>query len=173
MASQVGLWRATYTPGDWMVLSGPSSMVILQPAPGRASTLLNAMWDDIVAASSIDDMVQRLAQFNVEKMPSFAAFFWDRDGLRSLVRGQVKVMDLTSGSYVADGTGVQTWSEIGLGSLRQVRVDMTPVAQDALQLPLVVGVVTASAVVLDATDAVRVSSPQSMPHVRAAAAAPG
>ncbi len=156
----IGLWRATYTPGTWVVLSGPTSMVVLSPAPGRMSRLLNDMWDDVIASRSIDDLVQKLASFNVSAMPSFAAFFWGRGGLRSLVRGSIKVMDLATGDYVADGEGVQTWTEVGLGDLRQVRIDMTDSPEDALQLPLVVGAVTASAVVLDATDAARVTSPQ-------------
>src|SRR5699024_1641005 len=161
----VGQWRATYTPGSWVVLSGPTSMVVLQPAPAKASTLLNSMWDVVVSAASVDQLVERLAQFNVGTMPSFAAFFWHDGQMRSLVRGAVSVMDLTSGEYVADGEGIQTWSEIGLGDVRQVRIDMegTPEESvDKLQLPLVVGAVTASAIVLDATDEVRVVSPQAV-----------
>src|SRR5699024_4175993 len=161
----VGQWRATYTPGSWVVLSGPTSMVVLQPAPAKASTLLNSMWDVVVPAASVDPLVERLAQFNVGTMPSFAAFFWHDGQMRSLVRGAVSVMDLTSGEYVADGEGIQTWSEIGLGDVRQVRIDMegTPEESvDKLQLPLVVGAVTASAIVLDATDEVRVVSPQAV-----------
>ena len=31
MAEVLGRWRATYTPGDWVVLSGPTSLVLLEP----------------------------------------------------------------------------------------------------------------------------------------------
>ena len=27
MTAVLGQWRATYTPGDWLVLSGPTSLV--------------------------------------------------------------------------------------------------------------------------------------------------
>jgi len=159
----IGTWRATYTPGRWIVLSGPTSMVVLQPAPARASQLLNSMWDVVLSSASIDQLAAELAAYNVERMPSFAAFFWGPAGLRSLVRGAVRIQDLTTGEYVADGDGIQTWSEIGLGDLRQVRIDMEGTPEESLeklQLPLVVGAVTASAVVLDATEEAVVASPQ-------------
>ncbi|MFX4272004.1 FHA domain-containing protein [Propionibacteriaceae bacterium Y1685] len=163
MTEQVGHWRATYTPGNWIVLSGPTAMVVLQPAPAQASGLLNSMWDEVLAGSSIHDVAQRLAAFNADRMPSFASFFWGDGSMRSLVRGRVKVMDLSTGEFVADGEGIQTWTEIGLGDLRQFRIDMEGTPEESmekLQLPLVVGAVTASAVVLDATDQALVRSAQ-------------
>lgn len=155
------MWRATYTPGTWVVLSGPSSVVIMQPAPASASRLINNIWDAVLAAASIEELAQRLAAFGLKQMPSFGALFWHHGQMRSLVRGAVKIVDLLSGAVIADGEGIQTWAEIGLDDVRRVRVDMEPVDQDRLlQLPLVVGAVTASAIVVDATDAGRVRSPQ-------------
>ena len=161
MSEQIGLWRATYTPGRWVVLGGPTSLVIMQPAPARASAMVNSFWDVVVAADSIDDLVEKFAAFKVDQMPSFGAFFWAEGQLRSLVRGKIKVVDLASGDVVANGAGVRTWSEAGLGDVRQVQIAMEEVDQDELlQLPLVVGAVTASVIQLDATEDAKVSSPQ-------------
>ena len=35
MSQTFGAWRATYTPGSWVVLAGPSSLVVMQPAAPR------------------------------------------------------------------------------------------------------------------------------------------
>ena len=32
MSQTFGAWRATYIPGSWVVLTGPSSLVVMQPA---------------------------------------------------------------------------------------------------------------------------------------------
>ena len=44
MRTEFGAWRATYTHGRWVVLSGPTSMVIMQPAPPAATNLVNRLW---------------------------------------------------------------------------------------------------------------------------------
>lgn len=159
MTEQIGQWRATYTPGRWVVLSGPTSLVIIQPAPAKASHMVNSIWDAVVSSGSLEEMAGELAKFRVDQMPNFGALFWNGGAMRSLVRGQVKLVNVASGEVLADGEGIQTWSEIGLGEVRQVRVDMEEIDQEQLlQLPLVVGAVTASAIVVDCTSAV--ASPQ-------------
>ncbi|HEX6757017.1 MAG TPA: FHA domain-containing protein [Propionibacteriaceae bacterium] len=172
MAAVLGRWRATYTPGDWVVLSGPTSLVLLEPPTHEWAPLINTLWDEVVASSSIVDLAARLASFPIDALPSFGAFFWTADGMRSLVRGNVSVIDLATGKVVADGEGIQTWSEVGLAGVSQIRID-TPYEGDAtlLELPLVVGAVRASSVVLDASERAQVSSPQSEPV--SAGAGPG
>ncbi|HEY0238154.1 MAG TPA: FHA domain-containing protein, partial [Friedmanniella sp.] len=104
-----------------------------------------------------------------------AAFFWGPDGMRSLVRGAVTVVDADSGDVVATGEGVQTWVETGLGDLRQVRVELPAERPaDVFPLPLVVGAVGVSAVFLDASDEATLSSPQQSgsAQVEASAEAP-
>jgi len=164
MTSALGSWRATYTPGEWVVLSGPTSLVLLEPPTHEWAPLINTLWDEVVASSSIVDLAARLAGFKIEALPSFGAFFWTADGMRSLIRGNVSVIDLATGKVVADGEGIQTWSEVGLAGVSQIRID-TPYEGDAtlLELPLVVGAVRASSVVLDASERAQVSSPQSEP----------
>jgi FHA domain len=173
MAAVLGQWRATYTPGEWVVLSGPTSLVLLEPPSHELAPLINTLWDEVVASSSIVDLAARLATFKVDALPSFGAFFWTADGMRSLVRGNVSVIDLATGKVVADGEGIRTWSEIGLAGVSHIRID-TPYEGDAtlLELPLVVGAVRASSVVLDASERAQVRSPQSEP-TSAGAPSPG
>ena len=173
MAAVLGRWRATYTPGDWVVLSGPTSLVLLEPPTHEWAPLINTLWDEVIASSSIVDLAARLASFKIDALPSLGAFFWTADGMRSLVRGQISVIDLATGKVVANGEGIQTWSEVGLAGVSHIRVD-TPHDGDVtlLELPLVVGAVRASSVVLDASERARVGSPQGQP-VPAAAPGPG
>ena len=180
MTAALGRWRATYTPGEWVVLSGPSSLVLLEPPTHEWASLVNTLWDEVVASSSITDLAARLAHFKIDELPSLAAFFWTEDGMRSLIRGEISVVDLTTGKVVANGEGIQTWSEVGLAGVDHIRVDL-PHEGDAtlLELPLVVGAVRASSVTLDASQQAQVSSPQAeaeldadMPEADAASAAP-
>lgn len=160
MSEQIGLWRATYTPGQWAVLGGPTSLVILRPAEPRFSAIINDFWEVVVHADSLENLVKQLAQYNVERISDFAAFFWHNGEMRSLVRGAPRVVDLDSGETLATGAGVQTWTESGFGDVRRVRVVMEPDVdpETQLRLPLVVGAVSAAAVDLDAE--ATVSSPQ-------------
>jgi hypothetical protein len=164
MAAVLGRWRATYTPGDWVVLSGPTSLVLLEPPTHEWAPLINTLWDEVVASGSIVDLAARLASFKIDDLPSLGAFFWTADGMRSLVRGQISVIDLATGKVVANGEGIQTWSEVGLAGVSHIRVD-TPHDGDVtlLELPLVVGAVRASSVVLDASERAQVGSPQGQP----------
>jgi FHA domain len=173
MAAVLGRWRATYTPGDWLVLSGPTSLVVLEPPTHERAALTNTLWEEVVASSSIVDLADRLASFKIDALPSFGAFFWTAEGMRSLVRGQVSVIDLATGKEVANGAGIQTWSEVGLAGVSHIRVD-TPYEGDVtlLELPLVVGAVRASSVVLDASEQAQVDSPQGQ-SVPAEASGPG
>jgi hypothetical protein len=155
------------------VLSGPTSLVVLEPPTHERAALTNTLWEEVVASSSIVDLADRLASFKIDALPSFGAFFWTADGMRSLVRGQVSVIDLATGKEVANGAGIQTWSEVGLAGVSHIRVD-TPYEGDVtlLELPLVVGAVRASSVVLDASEQAQVGSPQGQ-SVPAEASGPG
>jgi hypothetical protein len=168
MTAALGRWRATYTPGEWVVLSGPSSLVLLEPPTHDWASLVNTLWDEVVASSSITDLAARLAHFKIDELPSLAAFFWTEDGMRSLIRGEISVVDLATGKVVANGEGIQTWSEVGLAGVNHIRVDL-PHEGDAtlLELPLVVGAVRASSVTLDASQQAQVSSPQAEPELAA------
>lgn len=149
---QYGAWRVTYTPGRWIVLAGPSSLVVMQPAPAKMSVLLNSVWDEVVQASSMAQLLSKVAAFGIDRMPHFAAFFWDGEGMHSVARGRVQVRDVTTGEVINHGQDAITWREARVES-KYVRVDLEQVDQDQLlQLPLMVGAVTASVLVLDATN---------------------
>jgi FHA domain len=164
MTAALGRWRATYTPGDWVVLSGPTSLVVLEPPTQEWAPLINTLWQQVVASASIADLGARLASFKIDELPSFGAFFWTSDGMRSLIRGQISVVDLATGKVVANGQGIQTWSEVGLAGVDQIRVEVPYEGDDTLlELPLVVGAVRASSVVLDASEQAQVRSPQGQP----------
>ena len=69
------------------------------------------------------DLAARLATYGIDPLPSLAAFFWTADGMRSLVRGERVGARGGQRRVVAQGEGIQTWSEVGLGEVRQVLVD--------------------------------------------------
>lgn len=165
MSDAVGHWRVTYTPGDWLVLGGPTSLVLLEPPRGDPSVLIEQLWEHVVGSASMPDLAERLAAFKVDSMPSFAAFFWTDQGMRSLVRGEVSVTDADSDDVVATGEGVQTWTEVGLGEVTRIHVHTPQEAGDTVVLPLVVGAVRASQVQLDTSDGALIVSPQAIAEV--------
>ncbi len=157
-------WRVYYRPGDWPVLAGPTSVVVLHPTAERRPESLDSCWQQLVAAASIDELAAVLATFRCSEVPDLAVLFWGPGGMRSLVRGRVSILDPRSDVPVANGEGIQTWTEIGLGGLSAVRVAIdTPPAgsqADVPELPLVVGAVRASEILLDASAEMRLVSPQ-------------
>ncbi|MCW2812520.1 MAG: hypothetical protein JWP61_2978 [Friedmanniella sp.] len=161
MSATVGLWRATYTPGDWVVLAGPTSLVVLEPTGTESADLIASLWSDVVGSSSISEIIGHLATSWGIGMPSFGVFFWTEDGMRSLVRGEVCVVDPATGDEIAIGQGMHTWSEVGLGDRRTVHVRLGGGdGPTGLGLPLVVGAVRASTLTLDASADAVPSSPQ-------------
>jgi hypothetical protein len=148
----VSSWRAMYVPGRWVVLAGPTSVVIMQPAPAHMSGLLSDLWQDVVSAADVSDLATKFSAFRLDLMPHFAAFFWAKDGMHSVIRGELRAVDAETGDVVAQGDGFYTWNEVGLQSVRQVRVEMDEIGDEpVLALPLAVGVVLASSVTIDST----------------------
>lgn len=149
MTLPMAAWRVTYTPGNWLVLSGPTMLVVMLPAPARASTLVGDLWRSIVSADSVDALLGLVAEVGLDAMPDFGAFFWDANGLHGLSRGGVRVVDTATGDVALEGRGSVLWNEAALGGTRHLRIDLEPVEDDeVLQLPLVVGAATASALYL-------------------------
>lgn len=143
-------WRLAYVPGDWLALAGPNAAVVLQPASAQWSELIATIWQEVLAAESIDDLLHRMASFRLEGMPNFAAFFWADGQLHSLVRGGIQLFDHADGALIADGAGVHTWTESVLGGIDRVQVRLSePDADVRLELPLVVGVAGVSSLIVD------------------------
>jgi hypothetical protein len=160
MAAPVGQWRATYAPGTSLILAGPTSLVLLRQPAAAQERLVNALWEQVIRSATMSELAARLAVFSVDKLPGFAALFWTSKGMRSLVRGDVTVTDPSSGSVIATGSDVQTWSESALGNLTRVNVITGEETEPGPILPLVVGVAYASWVCLDASADAQVTSPQ-------------
>lgn len=161
MSAILTQWRTTYAPGEWIAVAGPTSLVVLQPSATGWTPLLETLWEAVLASASLGQLATKLAAHGIEDMPSFGAFFWTPEGMRSLVRGEVRVRDASTGGIVADGQGIQTWNEIGLRSVDRIRVETPASGEDrGLQLPLVVGVALASSLALDASPDASVRSPQ-------------
>jgi hypothetical protein len=132
----------------------------MQPAPAHMSGVLSDLWQDVVSAADIADLAQKFSAFRLDLMPHFAAFFWAEDGMHSLVRGGLRAVDAETGDVVAEGEGFHTWNEVGLQSVRQVRIDMDELGDEpVLALPLAVGVVLASSITLDSTQKVQLVLP--------------
>jgi len=161
MSAVLAQWGVSYVPGRWIALSGPTSLVVLLPSSTGWTPLLDTLWAEVLGSTSIVALAERLAAHGLEAMTSFGAFFWTPTGMRSLVRGDVLVRDAATGAVLADGKGIQTWSELGLGGLTRIVVE-TPDAPDAPtpRLPLVVGAALVSSLLLDASVGAPVRSPQ-------------
>lgn len=173
MTEPVAAWRLTYTPGTWLVLAGPSTLVVMLPAPARASALVQTLWADIVRAGSADALLKLVGEVGLAEMPDFGAFFWDEAGLHGLARGRVRLVDAESGDVALEGEGSVTWNEARLGTERRLRIDLEPVDEnEVLQLPLVVGSATVSAIYLSTNSADLVRFPTAESAGLPAAAVP-
>lgn len=163
MPGVVARWRAAYGPGDWYVLAGPTSLVVIKPGPDTAA-MVAELWPDVVASSSMADLIDRLAGYGLTDLPELGVFFWTAEGMRSLVRGPVEVLDAATGAQLAHGREVITWQDSSLAGVDAVRIVVQPdqpAGPGSVELlPLVVGVARAGLVVLDAGRSAPVVSPQ-------------
>ena len=151
MTQSFGAWRASYTPGSWVVLAGASSLVIMQPAAPRHAELVASIWDHVVQAVDVEDLVSTLTTIGLSQMPSMAMFFWRGRNMWSLARGNVVVRD-SQGDIVNSGEGLLTWNETVLDP-SVIRVEMDEGGAEGLEMPLMLGVAMASMVTIDATGA--------------------
>ena len=149
MSQTFGAWRATYTPGSWVVLAGPSSLVVMQPAAPRHSGLVSSIWRQVAQAEDPESLVKTLSMIGLAKMPSLGLFFWVGGEMHSLARGQIVVKDASTGEIVNHGDGLLTWSEKKLNPATVV-VEMEQ-AEQGLSMPLLLGVAQASKLVINAT----------------------
>ena len=138
MSQTFGAWRATYIPGSWVVLTGPSSLVVMQPAAPRHSGLVSSIWRHVAEAKDPESLVETLSIIGLAKMPSLGAFFWVDGEMYSLARGQIVVKDASTGEIVNHGDGLLTWSEKKLNPATIV-VEMEQAGQ-GLSMPLLLGV---------------------------------
>lgn len=163
---QTGSWRVSYTPGSWVLLGGTHCMLVVQPAGEPYSRLIGELWEPVLRASEIDDVAEPLARFDLAQLPSLGVFCWTDGHLRAMLRGGVAVRDADTGELLFRGAGVQTWSEVAVQPAR-VRVELEPVTDErGLVLPIVVGVVQISTLLLDTTQ-VETTEPEPTPATEA------
>ncbi len=82
--------------------------------------------------------------------------------MRSLVRGNVRLLDPGTAEVVADGAGMLTWREVGLADRDQLEIDLGAGPVGTRGLPLVVGAVRAGAIRIESGASVAVISPQAI-----------
>lgn len=157
MSSSVASWRASHVPGRWPVLMGPSSLVVVDPS---TTADLTAVWEKVLGSASMAELVSALAAIGPDQSPDLLALFWSPAGMRSLVRGNVRLLDPSTAEVVADGAGMLTWREVGLDDREQIEIDLGAGPVGDRGLPLVVGAVRAGAVRVEAGRSVAVISPQ-------------
>ncbi len=159
MSSNVAGWRASHVPGRWPVLMGPSSLVVLDPS---TSVDLTGLWEKVVGSASMVELVTALAAVGPDQSPDLVALFWSPSGMRSLVRGNIRLLDPSTAEVVADGAGMLTWREVGLDDRDQLEIDLGAGPVGTRGLPLVVGAVRAGAIRVEAGAASPVISPQAL-----------
>ena len=91
------------------------------------------------------ELVTALAAVGPDQSPDLVALFWSANGMRSLVRGNVRLLDPGTAEVVADGAGMLTWREVGLADRDQLEIDLGAGPVGTRGLPLVVGAVRAGA----------------------------
>ena len=159
MSSNVAGWRASHVPGRWPVLMGPTSLVVLDPT---ASVDLTLLWEKVVGSASMGDLVTALAAVGPDQSPDLVALFWSTNGMRSLVRGNVRLLDPGTAEVVADGAGMLTWREVGLADRDQLEIDLGAGPVGTRGLPLVIGAVRAGAIRIESGASAAVISPQAI-----------
>lgn len=110
-----------------------------------------SIWDHVVQAVDVEDLVSTLTTIGLSQMPSMAMFFWRGRNMWSLARGNVVVRD-SQGDIVNSGEGLLTWNETVLDP-SVIRVEMDEEGAEGLEMPLMLGVALASTVTIDATGA--------------------
>ena len=127
MPGVVAHWRAWYGPGEWYVLAGPTSLVLLSPGADTPQMVAD-LWEDVVASASMSDLIDRLAGYGLTQLPELGVFFWTAEGMRSLLRGRLAVTDTQTGVSLAHGRDVITWRDTALADATVVTITAEPAA---------------------------------------------
>jgi hypothetical protein len=138
---------------------GPTSLVVVDPT---ATADLTALWEKVLGAASMADLVGSLAAIRPDQSPDLLALFWSPAGMRCLVRGDVRALDPATAEVVADGAGMLTWREVVLAGHEQLEVDLGAGPVGARGLPLVVGAVRAGGIRVEAGEGSAVISAQAL-----------
>jgi hypothetical protein len=135
-------WQISYTPGPWVILAGPTSLVALDPDAADQASLADDLWSQVHSEASMGELITRLAAVHRERLPRLVVLFLEQEGVRALLRGQVRILS-ESGQVVAQGEDVLTWKEVHLADLRRIELDLGAEDAGEAALPLVHGAVHA------------------------------
>ncbi|MDO5678541.1 MAG: hypothetical protein Q4G35_13685, partial [Propionibacteriaceae bacterium] len=158
MTRPMAAWRTTYTPGQWLALTGPNTLVVMAPPPAGAAASVAELWSSVVGAGSLDALMNLVAEVGLDAMPDLGAFHWDDDGLHGIARGRVRILDAHSGDVVLQGEGAVTWREEHLGRERTLDISLEE-PDGQWRLPLVVGAAMVASIQLTTDPAALVSFP--------------
>lgn len=144
--------RVSYTPGSWLMLAGPNSVVVLEKLPETLEDRVAELWESTLGHGSPDALFAFLSQAGLTQLEHFGAFFLDEDRLHGIARGDVRVVDEETHDIVLEGSGALTWREQQLDLHGTYRVTLAAMDPTAQTLPLVVGAATVSSLVVTADD---------------------
>lgn len=133
-----------YCPGRWLAVLGESAVAVLHPDVGVP--VVRELWQLTRTGSRLGAWAELLAGRGLRTVPAFAMAEAHPDGVRVLVRGDVRVR---VGERTVSGAGYATWREEILPGEAGFRIDVTAGAgtdELAVWLPAADGVVAASAV---------------------------
>lgn len=131
--------------GGWLALVHDGRALLVEAGAERAIEL----WPALVEGA--DALLDRLTASGLSSVPSFALVEADaQGGLRTILRGPVAATVSSAGGTVErTGSGVATWREDADASATAVQLRREGASHDGALLPIVSGVVAASALDLD------------------------
>ncbi len=142
-------WAVSYRPGDWTVLAAPAAIVVLEPAPARASAMVGEVWQRVLTAGSVSELTARLAAVGLDSMPTLGVVFRDAAGLHALLRGAVSLLGARD-EHLADGADAGGWRSVDVpGDRCTLRLQHPDPGLP--ELPVATGVVRAAEIVVDAS----------------------
>ena len=162
----------SYAPGTLTAVAGDRCWVLIDATPG--SLAVDWLWQQLGQRARPEAILAGLLGAGFAGATEFALLYQDdSDAHRLFCRGAVAATvqgtepahpGVAGGRAEArriDGSGLLTWREQAVpGTVRRILLGVPP-ADGALRLPAMAGVLLASCVIIDLTDA---AVPDSMPH---------
>ena len=147
----------SYIPGRWLALSGPTAVVMIDPGPHPAATLVAALWNIVSGDATLDDIADEVDAWGLERAVVLAVPTPSDGHLQGLTLGEAQVVDADSDVLLLAGDpGAWTTSTL---MARRVRVTLNAAGPTGgFVLPLVLGVVPASGVLLELLSEMAVAS---------------
>lgn len=139
--------EASYAPGNWVAVAGPSSWLLAEFDPGANSVVADC-WRLIRRDAHVDDVLDAIVSVGFKAVPSFAFVHVQGSSGRTVVRGTAIVRLTASGSVrEVRASSATTWAdEVIDGPLAEIDLTTAEDISAGYALPLSSGVSMASAV---------------------------